>query len=138
MIFPQAIRTDTEAAFQHSTYLSWLDLYGGLPRHPSQLYQMALEGLLLFVVVWCFAHKTKRSNWGRVTALFLMGYGLARFLVEFTREPDAYLGLLSLGLSMGQWLSVPMMLVGVILWVYAGRTSPHASRINPHSERECS
>lgn len=91
----------------------------GLPRHPSQLYEFAAEGLLLFSVMWLFTSKPRRT--GQATALFIMGYGLARFTVEFTREPDNFLGFLSLGLSMGQWLSLPMILVGAVLWVWASR-----------------
>ncbi|GLS12699.1 prolipoprotein diacylglyceryl transferase [Hydrogenophaga electricum] len=92
---------------------------GDLPRHPSQVYQFLLEGLLLFVVLWLFARRPRPM--GQVSALFLMGYGVLRFVVEFFREPDAHLGLLSLGLSMGQWLCVPMVLAGMALWVWAGR-----------------
>ncbi len=91
----------------------------GLPRHPSQLYEFALEGVALFVLMWLFTRKPRPV--GQATALFLMGYGLARFTAEFTREPDSFLGLLGLGLSMGQWLSLPMVLVGAALWVKSGR-----------------
>ena len=91
----------------------------GLPRHPSQVYQFFLEGLLLFVVLWWFARKPRAQ--GRVSALFLMGYGVLRFVAEFFREPDAHLGLLSLGMSMGQWLCVPMVLGGLGLWWWGGR-----------------
>ncbi len=89
-----------------------------LARHPSQLYEMLLEGVVLFILLWTFAGKKRPI--GAVSALFLLGYGSARFLVEFTREPDSFLGLLSLGLSMGQWLCLPMVLVGVLMmrWVY--------------------
>jgi phosphatidylglycerol:prolipoprotein diacylglycerol transferase len=85
-----------------------------LPRHPSQVYQFLGEGLLLFVVVWLYA-KTPRPV-GAVSGVFLMGYGLMRFVAEYFREPDAHLGLLALGLSMGQWLCVPMVAVGAWLW----------------------
>lgn len=89
-----------------------------LARHPSQLYEFALEGVLLFLILWCFAGK--KHPVGAVSALFLLGYGSFRFLVEFTREPDSFLGLLSLGLSMGQWLCVPMILagLGMLRWAY--------------------
>ena len=89
-----------------------------LPRHPSQLYEVGLEGIALFILVWWFARK-KRPD-GAVAGVFLIGYGLARFCVEFTREPDNFLGLLALGLSMGQWLSIPMILLGlgVLVWTY--------------------
>jgi phosphatidylglycerol:prolipoprotein diacylglycerol transferase len=90
-----------------------------LPRHPSQLYQFALEGVLLFVLLWLYARGPRKT--GQVSAVFLMGYGLMRFTAEFFREPDAHLGLLSLGMSMGQWLCVPMVLGGVALWVGATR-----------------
>lgn len=89
----------------------------GIPRHPSQLYQFALEGILLFVILWLFARKPRPL--GQVSAVFLMGYGVLRFAVEFTREPDSFLGLLAGGLSMGQWLSVPMVIAGVILFRWA-------------------
>lgn len=89
-----------------------------LARHPSQLYEFALEGVLLWLVLWTFAGKQRPI--GAVSALFLLGYGSVRFLVEYTREPDQFLGLLSMGLSMGQWLSVPMLLIGagMMVWVY--------------------
>jgi phosphatidylglycerol:prolipoprotein diacylglycerol transferase len=93
-----------------------------LPRHPSQLYQFALEGLLLFVLLWAYGAKERAP--GRVAAMFLVGYGLMRFAVEWFREPDAFLGTLALSLSMGQWLCVPMVLGGAWLWWHAGRTAP--------------
>ncbi|MDR5731293.1 prolipoprotein diacylglyceryl transferase [Caballeronia sp. LZ025] len=91
--------------------------YQMLPRHPSQLYEIALEGIVLFIVIWTFSRKPRPM--GAVSALFLIGYGLARFTVEFAREPDDYLGLLALNLSMGQWLSLPMVIVGIVLMVWA-------------------
>lgn len=94
-----------------------------LPRHPSQIYQFLLEGLLLFVLLWLYARKERRP--GQVAAVFLIGYGSLRFVAEYFREPDSYLGLLSLGMSMGQWLCVPMVLAGVGLWLWA-RQQPAA------------
>ncbi|NOS98645.1 MAG: prolipoprotein diacylglyceryl transferase [Methylotenera sp.] len=88
-----------------------------LPRHPSQLYQFGLEGIVLFAVLWWFARRPRPI--GAISAVFLMGYGAGRFLVEYAREPDSYLGLLSMGLSMGQWLSLPMILLGIWMWVKA-------------------
>lgn len=82
-------------------------------RHPSQLYQFALEGLLLFVLLWCYARKPRPL--GAVSGAFLIGYGILRFIAEFAREPDHFLGLLGFGLSMGQWLCLPMVLIGSIL-----------------------
>ena len=92
---------------------------GDLPRHPSQIYQILLEGLLLFVLLWFYARKERAQ--GQVAAAFMVGYGVFRFIAEFFREPDAHLGLLSLGMSMGQWLCVPMILGGIGLWVWAAR-----------------
>jgi len=93
----------------------------GLARHPSQLYEMGLEGFVLFALVWWFASKPRPS--GQVSAVFLMGYGVFRFLVEFTREPDNYLGLLAGGLSMGQLLSLPMILAGAIIFALSAKKS---------------
>lgn len=97
---------------------------GNLPRHPSQLYHFALEGVSLFIVLWMFS--SKQRPLGAVSGLFLIGYGLFRFFVEYFREPDDFLGLLSLGLSMGQWLSLPMFIagVGMMVWAYRGRSIP--------------
>jgi len=91
------------------------------PRHPSQLYQLALEGLLLFAVLWWFGRKPRPL--GQVSGLFLMGYGLLRFVAEYFREPDAYLGLLALNLSMGQWLCLPMLVLGAVLF-FGGYRNP--------------
>jgi phosphatidylglycerol:prolipoprotein diacylglycerol transferase len=97
------------------------------PRHPSQLYQFLLEGLLLFVLLWLYARRPRRM--GEVSAAFLVGYGVFRFIAEFFREPDDFLGILSLGLSMGQWLCLPMIAAGVWLWFWAQKNpSPAAVR----------
>lgn len=93
-----------------------------LARHPSQLYQMGLEGLTLFAILWWLSAKPKPR--GFISGAFLLGYGIFRFIAEFAREPDNFLGLLSLGLSMGQWLSVPMMAAGIALIVISNRKSP--------------
>ena len=101
---------------------------GDFPRHPSQIYQFLLEGLLLFVLLWWFARKDRPI--GQVSAVFLIGYGSFRFVAEFFREPDAHLGLLSMGLSMGQWLCVPMVAVGAWIWlavVLQNGETPNAS-----------
>ncbi len=92
---------------------------GPLPRHPSQVYQFLLEGLLLFILLWLYARKPRKM--GQVSGAFLFGYGVFRFIAEFYREPDAHLGILQLGMSMGQWLCVPMILGGVALWAWASR-----------------
>jgi phosphatidylglycerol:prolipoprotein diacylglycerol transferase len=90
-----------------------------LPRHPSQLYEFFLEGLALFALVWLFS-RSKRPL-GAVSGMFLLGYGVFRFAVEYTREPDGFLGLLWLGMTMGQWLSLPMAVGGVVMLVWAYR-----------------
>ncbi|AGW13077.1 prolipoprotein diacylglyceryl transferase [Megalodesulfovibrio gigas] len=93
---------------------------GGLPRHPSQLYEAALEGLVLFAVLWLFSRKPRPT--GAVTGVFLLLYGLFRGLVEFVREPDPQLGYLAFDwLTMGQVLSLPMILAGLaaLAWAYA-------------------
>lgn len=97
-----------------------------LPRHPSQLYEFGLEGLALFALLWLYSARPRPM--GAVSGLFLIGYGTFRFLVEFTREPDDFLGLLSMGLSMGQWLSLPMVLAGVAMMAWAYR---HANLDTP-------
>lgn len=98
------------------------------PRHPSQLYEFALEGVFLFALLWWYSSKPRAA--GTVSALFLLGYGASRFLVEYSREPDSFLGLLALGLTMGQWLSLPMVLGGAWLFRWARR---QAGEGIPHS-----
>jgi len=90
-----------------------------LPRHPSQVYQFLLEGMLLFVLLWIYSRRPR--PFGRVSAMFLIGYGVLRFIAEFGREPDAFLGLLAFDFSMGQWLSLPMIVFGVGLLLYSRR-----------------
>ncbi|MDG2203326.1 MAG: prolipoprotein diacylglyceryl transferase [Burkholderiales bacterium] len=82
-------------------------------RHPSQLYEFFLEGIVLFVILWISSRK--KTSVGITSGLFLVFYGLFRFVIEFMREPDAHLGILSSGLSMGQWLCVPMLFIGLFL-----------------------
>jgi phosphatidylglycerol:prolipoprotein diacylglycerol transferase len=104
------------------TDVSWGMLFRGagpLPRHPSQLYEMATEGLLLFMLLWIYSAKARPR--GAVSGLFLIGYGMARFACEYTREPDDFLGLLAFGMSMGQWLSAPMVIAGAAMMAWAYR-----------------
>lgn len=102
------------------------ETHDGIPRHPSQLYEMGLEGFALFALMWWFARKPRPV--GQVSAVFLMGYGTFRFLVEFTRQPDAFLGLLFDGLSMGQLLSLPMIVAGAIIFAWSARRSNRAPK----------
>ncbi|HEY8069787.1 MAG TPA: prolipoprotein diacylglyceryl transferase [Burkholderiales bacterium] len=90
---------------------------GNLPRHPSQLYEMALEGLALFALLWWFSSRPRPRS--QVSALFLVGYGVARCICEFAREPDNFLGFLAFGFTMGQWLSLPMIVAGTWLFLRA-------------------
>jgi phosphatidylglycerol:prolipoprotein diacylglycerol transferase len=92
---------------------------GDAPRHPSQLYQFALEGVALFVLLWWFSSKPRPR--GQVSGLFLVAYGAFRFVTEFAREPDSFLGYLALGMTMGQWLCVPMILAGIGLFAWSRR-----------------
>ena len=90
-----------------------------MPRHPSQIYQFLMEGVLLFILLWVYARRQHKP--GQVAAMFLLGYGVFRFIAEYFREPDDFLGLLDFGLSMGQWLCIPMILGGIALWVWSDR-----------------
>jgi phosphatidylglycerol:prolipoprotein diacylglycerol transferase len=89
---------------------------GPQPRHPSQLYEAGLEGLVLFIVVtWLALRPRTPGSEGRLTGVFLIGYGIARSIAELFREPDAHLGFLLGGLTMGQLLSLPMVVIGILL-----------------------
>jgi phosphatidylglycerol---prolipoprotein diacylglyceryl transferase len=100
-------------------------LVTGPPRHPSQLYEAILEGVVLFVILWWMFWKTKsRYEPGKLVGAFVFFYGIFRFLIEFVREPDAQLIGFSqaTGLHMGQWLSLPMILLGAwLMWTAKGR-----------------
>jgi len=97
---------------------------GPAPRHPSQLYQFALEGLLLFAVLWIYTGR--RRPLGAPSGLFLVGYGTFRFVAEYAREPDGFLGYLALDLTMGQWLSLPMVAIGAAMVASAYRRADKA------------
>jgi phosphatidylglycerol:prolipoprotein diacylglycerol transferase len=89
-----------------------------LPRHPSQLYEVALEGIVLFTFLWWFSSKPRPRM--AVTGLFAIGYGSFRFFIEFFREPDLHLGFVALDwMTMGQVLSAPLIVAGLILLVLA-------------------
>lgn len=96
------------------------------PRHPSQLYECGLEGFLLFIIVWWYARKPRPQ--GAIAAVFLMGYALCRLTVEFFRQPDSHLGFIALNwLTMGQLLSIPMFICGLLLYFYAREHHAHVS-----------
>lgn len=93
---------------------------GDLPRHPSQLYQLALEGVALFVILWLYSARPRPTM--AVSGLFLICYGIFRFMVEFVRQPDAHLNFVALDwVTMGQLLSLPMVAAGVLLFLLAHR-----------------
>ncbi len=107
-------------------YVPWRMVFprtqDGVPRHPSQLYEALLEGVLLFSVVFLISRREAvRARFGTLTGIFLIGYGLARITAEFFREPDAFLGFLWSGATMGQILSFPMILAGIGLIALAQR-----------------
>jgi phosphatidylglycerol:prolipoprotein diacylglycerol transferase len=90
-----------------------------LPRHPSQLYEFAMEGVALFILLWLFSRKPRPA--GSVLGLSIAAYGCFRFIGEFTRNPDeGIFGMMTFGISMGQWLSVPMVIIGggLMVWAY--------------------
>lgn len=105
--------------FGRATDLPWGMIFprgGDVPRHPSQLYEAGLEGLVLFCILFFFSRQERyRARTGFLSGVFLLGYGLFRFLVEFCREPDPQLGFLFGGSTMGQLLCLPMILFGVYL-----------------------
>jgi len=105
---------------------------GPEPRHPSQLYEAALEGLILFVVLFILSRKAfVRHRPGILGGTFVAGYGISRIIVEFFRQPDAQLGYLAGGITMGQVLSIPMVLAGIGCIVYALKSKPIETRIHP-------
>jgi phosphatidylglycerol:prolipoprotein diacylglycerol transferase len=113
----------------------------GPARHPSQLYEAALEGILLFVILaWMFWKTRARYQPGKLVGTFLLIYGLSRFLVEFIREADAHLIEFAqrTGLHMGQWLSLPMILAGLYLILTAkrreGRVRPVSAEAEPDAD----
>lgn len=95
---------------------------GPEPRHPSQLYQFALEGVVLFLILWLFSRKPRPTM--AVSGIFSLFYGIFRFIVEFVRVPDAQLGYLTFGLTRGQELCIPMILGGILLLLLAYRKKP--------------
>lgn len=106
-----------------------------LPRHPSQLYQFFLEGIVLFLLVWIYSAKPRPM--GAVTGMFMIGYGVVRSIAEFFREPtEGFMGLLTFGISMGQWLSIPMILAGFALIVWSGRQPAHDEPIDRQRKRK--
>ena len=90
-----------------------------MARHPSQIYQFLLEGVTLFLILWVYSRKPRPA--GTVASLFLIFYGLLRIIGEVFREPEALYGYMPLGMSAGQWLSVPMIFIGIVCFVLLRR-----------------
>lgn len=113
MIFPNSKYQDVEAAKIHPDLKILLDQYGSLPRHPSQLYEFFLEGIVLFFIIHFFSKRNQSI--GSISGLFLIFYGIFRIFVEFFREPDPQIGLFQNIITMGQILSFPMIVFGLII-----------------------
>ncbi len=113
--------------FGRVTDVSWGVIFpngGPLPRHPSQLYEAALEGLVLFIILRILSHSSKKlAQPGFIAGAFALGYGVFRSFIELFRMPDEQVGFLTAGTTMGMWLSVPMILAGAILMIHAIRSS---------------
>ncbi|MGP1928526.1 MAG: prolipoprotein diacylglyceryl transferase [Arsenophonus sp. NC-WZS1-MAG3] len=116
MLFPGSRGEDVQVISQDPSLLPILEKFGVLPRHPSQLYEMFFEGLILFIILNLFIRKPRQI--GSVSGLFLISYGVFRILIEFFRQPDAQLGLFA-GISMGQILSIPMIIIGIFMMIWA-------------------
>ncbi len=120
-----------------ATDVSWGMIFpsvDAIPRHPSQLYEFALEGLAFFVLMWLYSAKPRPV--GAVSGMFLIGYGVFRSFAEFFREPDdGFMGVLTLGISMGQWLSLPMIVAGVLMIVWVYRTPSAAAPTREIAEK---
>lgn len=110
------------------TYVPWAMVFpdaGPLPRHPSQIYEFLLEGVLLFIILWFYSMKPKPRM--AVTGMFLLCYGCFRFFVEFFRQPDPQLGFVAFGwMTMGQVLSIPMIIFGALFLFYAYKRKVYA------------
>lgn len=105
------------------TELSWgmiFPVIDKIPRHPSQIYEAFFEGIILFFILWIYSSK-KRAT-GQISSLFLILYGIFRFGIEFTREPDYHLGFIFFNFTMGQILCIPMILIGVCIFLISKRT----------------
>ncbi|WCG85006.1 prolipoprotein diacylglyceryl transferase [Pectobacterium sp. A5351] len=122
MLFPGSRSEDMMLAVSNPQWQTIFNQYGMLPRHPSQLYQMMLEGVALFIILNLFIRKSRPM--GSVSGLFLIGYGSFRIITEFFRQPDAQLGLFGDLFSMGQILSLPMVIAGILMMVWAYRRQP--------------
>lgn len=131
-VFPKSLEIEPRSVAE----LVQLHASGALEpfaRHPSQLYEMVLEGAVLFFLVWCFSSRPRRRY--AVSGLFALGYGVMRIAVEFVREPDEHLGFLAFDwLTMGMLLSLPLVIAGVVLLAISMRAPYPPCRAAPGDE----
>ncbi|MBS0849447.1 prolipoprotein diacylglyceryl transferase [Citrobacter sp. JGM124] len=128
MLFPESRSEDIGLLAKHPEWQSLFNQYGVLPRHPSQLYELLLEGVVLFIILNVFIRKPRPV--GAVSGLFLIGYGVFRIVVEFFRQPDSqFTGTWVQYISMGQILSIPMIVGGVIMMIWAYRRYPQTTNV---------
>lgn len=116
ILYPKLIYEDIKFTITHPELFKFLKIYHSLPRHPSQIYEMIFEGLILFLIL----KKIKKKKTGKLSGLFLIIYSIFRFVIEFFREPDVQLGLFY-KLSMGQILSIPMFFSGIIIIILTNK-----------------
>lgn len=127
VIFPSSLPAMSQSELLVQYHSGALNAYA---RHPSQLYQALIEGVLVFLLVLWFSRRPRAR--GMVSGLFLLLYGLGRFVVEFVREPDAHLGAVALGwMSMGQLLSLPMVVLGLAMMLWGWRRGVMAPAAPP-------
>lgn len=121
-LFPSTYSEDLKIARNNIQLQCIFNKYGALPRHPSQLYEFFLEGIILFIIIYFFSKK--KGKIGSISAVFLISYGILRIISEFFREPDPQIGLFKNIITMGQILSIPMILIGciIIFNIYYKRT----------------
>ncbi|BAH82979.1 prolipoprotein diacylglyceryl transferase [Candidatus Ishikawella capsulata] len=117
MLFHNSYNEDLNFVKIHPEYQKMLNIYSVLPRHPSQIYELMLEGVLLFIIIKIFICKPRPR--GSTSGVFLISYGLFRIILEFFRQPDPQLGLFHKIISMGQILSIPMIISGVIIVIWS-------------------
>ncbi len=125
MIFPAARGEDLHFVQAYPSWLPLLQRYGGLPRHPSELYEFFLEGVVMFTVLYIYSRKPRRRY--AVSGLFALMYGCFRFAIEFVRMPDVQLGYLfgTHWVTMGQVQSAPLIVIGIfLLWLASRQPAP--------------
>lgn len=113
VLFHSTYNQDAKLALQYPQLQSIIKEYGTLPRHPSQIYEFILEGVVLFLIIYLYNQKTRPT--GSTSGLFLVSYGIFRIISEVFREPDPQIGLIEHYITMGQILSIPMIIFGLVM-----------------------